>query len=131
MVPEPVLLRVASLLNWLGRLGAVASTFLLLQFVIGSMQSGDPLPTPVEAIGIACFPVGVVAGMLMGIRWPLAGAIVSLASLFLFYVWSYLVSGRLNNGPYFVLFTLPAVLYLASAWLGSSKAGRVLVQDQG
>ncbi|MDX1927680.1 MAG: hypothetical protein SFV81_14255 [Pirellulaceae bacterium] len=107
--------RISTTSIWVARLGALASIGLLSLFVIGSIQSGDPVPTLIEAVGIACFPVGVVVGMIIGWRQPLVGAIVSLISLFAFYVWSYLVSGRMNNGPYFLLFTLPAVFYLLGA----------------
>ena len=115
MAPATLSSRVSTALIWLGRAGAIASLSLLLLFVIGSIQSGDAVPTAKEAIGIAFFPIGVAVGMLFGWRWPLLGACISLISLAGFYVWSYVVAGRINNGPYFLLFTLPAVFYLIGA----------------
>lgn len=115
--------RISSTAIWVARLGALASIAVLSLFVIGSIQSGDPVPTFSEAVGIACFPIGVVVGMIIGWRQPMTGAVVSLISLLAFYVWSYVVSGRLNNGPYFILFTLPAVFYLLGA-LTSASPGR-------
>jgi hypothetical protein len=115
MQPQTLTTRVSIMLIWLARMGALASIAQLALLVIGSIQSGDPAPTVSEAIGIACFPVGVAVGLLVGWRQPLVGAAVSLISLFAFYVWSYLVSGRISNGPYFVLFTLPAIFYLIGA----------------
>ena len=115
MAPATLTSRVSITSIWLGRAGAIASIFMLSLFVIGSIQSGDPAPTATEAIGIACFPIGVAVGLLLGWRWPVVGACVSLISLAGFYVWSYIVAGRINNGPYFLLFTLPAVFYLVSA----------------
>ena len=112
--------RTSTLLTWIARIGSLASVALLAQFVIGSIQAGDPLPTPTEAMGLACFPVGVVVGMLVGWRQPLVGATISLASLSTFYVWIYFVSGKMNVGPYFVLFTLPAFFYLLGALIKPS-----------
>ena len=115
MAPATFSSRVSIVSIWLGRAGAIASIVMLSLFVIASIQAGDPVPTPTEAVGIAFFPIGVAIGLMLGWRQPLAGASVSLISLVGFYVWSYVVSGRINNGPYFVLFTLPAVFYLIGA----------------
>ncbi len=106
----------------IGRLGTVLSTCLIAMFVFGSIQSGDPAPNITEWTGLAFFPIGVIAGLLAGWRWPLAGSIVSMLSLVGFYCWSYIVSGRVDLGPYFVLFTLPATFYLIGALVRPADA---------
>ncbi len=84
-------------------------------FVLGSIQTGEPSRHSLNGTGLAFFPVGVIGGLLAAWRWPLAGSVTSFLSLAGFYTWSYIVSGRIDLGPYFVLFTMPATFYLIGA----------------
>lgn len=60
------------------------------------------------------FPFAVCIRMVLAWRWELAGGVLSLASMGLFYVIEYAQSGRFPRGPFFLVFGLPALLFLAS-----------------
>jgi hypothetical protein len=63
------------------------------------------------------FPFAVCIGMVMAWRWELAGGVLSLVSLGLFYTIEFVQSGRLPRGPFLLMFGGPAILFLASrAW---------------
>ncbi len=68
------------------------------------------------------FPIGVCAGMLLAWRWELAGGLVSLVSLGLFYAGEVTLWGKWPKGPFFLIFTLPATLFVAS-WLLARATG--------
>ena len=48
------------------------------------------------------------------------GALLSLGSLATFYGWHFADAGFFPGGPWFFLFTSPAILYLISSWLDDS-----------
>lgn len=111
-------MRLATGFRWMARVWGVASTLLLLAFAFGGAE--HLRPTASEAVGLLLFPVGVVIGF--GLAWwrEGLGGLVTVVSLALFYVWLFARSGRLDVGPYFLLFAAPGVLHLASAILRRS-----------
>jgi hypothetical protein len=115
--------RLATVLRWTARAWGVASTLLLTAFAFGGAEHFRP--TASEAVGLLLFPVGVVVGF--GIAWwrEGLGGLVTVVSLALFYVWLFARSGRLDVGPYFLLFAAPGVLHLASALLRRYQSGGV------
>ena len=106
-----------SFVRWLSWILAAASLLTLGTFVSAHLfewitVEGTPTPTLWEWLGIALFPLSVLAGCLLGLRWPLAGGILGTAGLLGFYLWHFAGAGRLPTGPYFVLFSLPCLLFL-------------------
>ena len=74
---------------------------------------GASLPTPVEAVGLAFFPFGVSAGMLWAWRNEIRGGLLTAFSLAGFFVWLFARDGKLEPGPYFLLFSSPGLVLLA------------------
>jgi hypothetical protein len=68
----------------------------------------------VEWLLLLFFPFGVLLGL--GLAWwrEALGAAVAAASVTAFYLAHLLLAGRLPGGPWFLIFTAPAVLFFAS-----------------
>jgi hypothetical protein len=109
-------------LRWIARAGGLASAVLLLAFAFGGREHFRL--TWAEAVGFLFFPVGVVAGFALAWRREMAGGLLTLSSLALFYMWLFARSGRLPGGPYFLLFAAPGLLHVASALLAGREEGR-------
>ncbi len=70
-----------------------------------------------EIVGFALFPVTLLLGMLISWVWEIPGAVVSMLGLGGFYLWHFATSGSLPEGPWFLIFSVPAFLFLASGIL--------------
>ncbi|WP_436714445.1 hypothetical protein U8335_15270 [Roseiconus lacunae] len=90
--------------------GSVVSIALL---VAGSFGNKN-LPNLTEAVGLLLFPGGIVAGMMIGWRKEFIGGCITLVSLLAFYVWCTFFGGGFPTGPYFFLFSLLGLLFLAA-----------------
>lgn len=97
--------------RWGVRGTAGLSIVVLLLFIFGSVQA-DEWPTLSDAFGLACFPGAVIAGLCLAFRRETIGAIVSLVGLTAFYFWHATTSGDVPGGPWFAIFTVPALLFL-------------------
>ncbi|QDT61383.1 hypothetical protein SV7mr_39180 [Stieleria bergensis] len=97
----------------LARCGSVVSIALLALFVAGSFGNKN-LPNLTEAVGLLLFPGGIVAGMVIGWRKEFVGGCITLVSLLAFYVWCTFFGGGFPTGPYFFLFSLPGLFFLAA-----------------
>ncbi|HMS17003.1 MAG TPA: hypothetical protein PKA37_09205 [Planctomycetota bacterium] len=115
MKPETVL-------RWTARGWGVASGVLLIAFAFGGREHFHLTTT--EAVGFLFFPVGVILGF--GLAWwhDLAGGLLTLGSLALFYAWLFVRDGRLSGGPYFLLFAAPGFLHVATAILVAKNRNR-------
>ena len=78
-----------------------------------------------EAVGFLCFPVGIIVGFAVAWRRELAGGLLTIGSLALFYLWLFARDGRFPIGPYFLLFAAPGFLHVVSALISRVKAPRV------
>jgi peptidoglycan/LPS O-acetylase OafA/YrhL len=111
-------------LRWLTR----GLSVLLVAFVIIMMvgERANPFAVIRDTRGVfLVFPFGVCAGLLLAWRWQRAGGALSLMCLVLFYVIEFAKSGRVPRGPFFLVFALPAVLFLLSgAWVTSPPRPR-------
>jgi hypothetical protein len=102
---------VANVLRWTARLTSIASIGLLMQFLFGEPGT----PTLSEAMLMAFFPFGVMAGMVLGWWKELYGGLFTVVSLAIFYMLMIVQRGQFPPGPYFILFALPGVMFLAAA----------------
>lgn len=106
-------------IRWTARLWSIATLLILSAFIFGDAEPSKP--TAVEWIGLAFFPGGVVAGLLLGWWREQLGGWITVFSLIGFYVWHFFTSGRLSAGPYFLLLSAPGFLFLITAWLQKSR----------
>lgn len=106
-------MRTAIALRWIARVWGIATTLLVLAFILGGRESMRLTAT--EAVGFLCFPVGVIAGFAVAWRRELLGGLLTIGSLALFYLWIFARDGRLPIGPYFLLFAAPGFLHVAGA----------------
>jgi hypothetical protein len=106
-------------LRWTARVWGIASALLLLAFAFGGRE--HVRFTAGEAIGFLFFPIGLIVGFAVAWWRELAGGLITMGSLALFYVWLFARDGRLPAGPYFLLFAAPGILHIASALLGARK----------
>ena len=103
--------------RWLARVLSVIFIGIILLFFIGEADFSQPIRlTPGEWIAVLFFPVGVVAGMILGWWREGVGAAVAVGSLSAFYVLDVITTGNPPSGPFFVLFTSPGILFGVS-WL--------------
>jgi hypothetical protein len=102
-------------LRWAARIGSVPTLWLLTLFLFGGLEPG--LPTLKEAVAMAFFPFGVMAGMVWGWRNELVGGLISVISLAVFYVVMVTLGGRFPGGPYFLIFASPGFAFLACGLL--------------
>ena len=107
-------------LRWTARLASLVSVAVLALFILGEIGT----PTPGEWIKLACFPFGVMGGMLFAWRRPLAGGVFALASLGVFYALALSTHGTIPGGPWFLIFTSPAALFVVVGVLERREAGR-------
>jgi hypothetical protein len=110
-------MRLETALRWTARAWGLASGLLLLAFAFGGRE--HVRFTTDEAVGFLLFPVGVVAGFAVAWRRELAGGLVTVGSLALFFLWLFARGGRLSAGPYFLLFAAPGFLHIVSARLAA------------
>ena len=108
--------QVASVIRWIARIASIGSLLLLAAFAFGPHERGHA--TAQEWVGLAFFPIGVALGMLVAWRYEMTGALLSIGSLGAFYlIYGWWIRGAVPKGPYFLLFTAPAVLFLIAALL--------------
>jgi hypothetical protein len=100
----------------MARIGSIASLGLLLLFFVGEGFSPARVALKQWA-GLAFFPVGVVAGMVVAWRREGLGGGITVLSLLAFYgVYGALLSGDFPRGWAFIVFAAPGGLFLAY-WL--------------
>jgi len=104
------------------RVGSIFSIVIIILFLMGEeMNPHSVQPTPSEWIMILFFPLGVIAGMIEGWWHEKAGGLVTVLSLIVFYIIGWVVQGRLPNGPFFVLLSMPGFLFLLAARLDETQ----------
>lgn len=105
------------IVRWTARISATVSVGILTLFLFSHLVAGELKPDSSEAVGLLCFPVGVIAGLTLAFRFEMVGAVTAIVSLMAFHVWHFLRSSDWPGGIYFMLFTSPAALFLCSGWL--------------
>lgn len=107
--------QVTTIVRWTARISSLVSIGLLAAFLFG--EDGLTLQLEMaEWLGLLFFPGGVIIGMILGWWREGWGGMVVLVSLAAFYVEQFLLGGRIPGGPWFLIFTLPGLLFGVS-WL--------------
>ena len=106
-------------------IGGLLIAVVIVTFVAEALGPGRVLPTPVEMLGLAMFPIGVCVGYVVGWKRPLAGGVVSIACLAGFVVWLLVQRDSLRALPALLVFALPAALLVfhGIAWGRRDAAG--------
>ena len=94
-------------------LSLISIAVILAFFVFDVRTFGQVAPN--EWVGLFFFPVGVIAGMLLGWWREVLGGAVTVMSLLGFYlVYGWFLNGQLWLGAWFIVFALPGILFLIS-----------------
>jgi len=100
-------------LRWLARIWSIASIALILLFVFGEEFNLAKIANK-ELVGFLFFPVGVIVGFIVAWRREGIGGAITIASLLAFYfVYGFLMNGRLWQGGAFIFFAAPGFLFFA------------------
>jgi len=102
-------------LEWVARIGSIASIALLVALFIGEGLHPSQV-SRTEWIALLFFPIGVMVGMIVAWWKEGLGASITVASLFAFYlIYGYIFSNHIG-GWAFVTFAAPGFLFLLH-WL--------------
>ncbi|MEY3023088.1 MAG: hypothetical protein RIS86_2286 [Planctomycetota bacterium] len=96
-------------LRWTGRAASLASLGLLALFATEESAA----PSASEWLLLALFPIGVAIGTILAWWREILGGAVALASLVAFHASLAILGDRPWPGPWFVVFTAPAIALLA------------------
>jgi len=77
--------------------------------------------TKEELVASMLFPFGFIAGLLTGFFKQRVGGYIAVVSMFGFYLINFLATGSFPQGPFFMIFTTPAILLLLYAILEENK----------
>lgn len=114
--------------RWGARISAAGSLLLLSAFIFGGNEQSTAGPTATQWIGLAFFPIGIIVGLLVAYWKEIPGGGITVLSLAGFYVWHFVVSGKLSCGPWFALFAAPGFLFLVA---GLVARHRFVAEDAG
>jgi len=107
-------------LRWLARIGSVVSLGLILLLFVGEGFNPAKVASR-EWMGFLFFPIGVVAGMIVGWWREGWGGAITILSLLAFYgVYGFLLNGSLWQGGAFIALAAPGILFL-EYWLGLQR----------
>jgi hypothetical protein len=108
-----------AVVRWVARTLAALVVAMILSFLFGE---GVDVPrlTPIEWLGLAAF-AALCTGLLLGWKREVAGGVLSLGALAVFYAIELAVNGRLPHGWVWRLLAVPGVLYLISAGGGNAR----------
>ena len=98
--------------RWVARGTSLLSILMLLVFFVAEgFDSAEVMPQ--QWIGLLFFPTGVIAGFIVSWRYSAFGGIISILSLMGFYfIYGMHIRGKMPEGFAFVIFTLPAFLFI-------------------
>lgn len=114
--------------RWIARILSAVSIGLLTMFLT---EPGGGWPAANELLGLALFPGAVAVGLALAWKYEATGGILAIGGLVGFYLWHQTVDGTWPGGPYFVLFALPAVLFLICRYLASYNSSEAMHQTPG
>lgn len=109
-------------IRWTARIWSLVSLGFVFLFLIGyALSPTDRWPQGFEWLLMGFFPIGLVFFMLIAWRWEKWGSILALVCLAAFYLGIYIQKGIVVRGPYVLLLSAPAVLFLIS-WIIDKNA---------
>ena len=112
----------------LAKVGSIASLGFVSMFFIAHLVQGEFSPIEWhECLALLFFPIGVMSGMLLGWWKEALGGWLTVGSLIAFYIWNLIVSGQLPGGPYFILLSLPGLMFLVTSLLDSKSNGSTVL----
>jgi len=114
--------RTTQIIRWAARILSLGAWGLVLLFLLDGSTSNFTTITLQEWIGLIFFPFGVAVGLTLAWWRETPGAIVALGSLVVFYIVSLAMGEGLPGGPFFLLVTAPAFLFLLCAWMDRKTA---------
>jgi hypothetical protein len=100
---------ILALLRWTARITSLASLGTIAAFAFG--EQGSPSRTDITLL--VFFPIGVALGMIIAWWRTLLGGTIATTSLIIFYALMLALRGTLSIGPYFILLSLPGIMFLA------------------
>jgi hypothetical protein len=99
-------------LKWVARILAAVCLVILLLFIFSS-DFEPSLITISQVMGMVFFPVGLMVGLALGWKNELAGGLVGIGSVALFYLtYGLLINGSMALGFWFLVFAIPAALFV-------------------
>ncbi len=101
-----------NIIRWIGRILTVFSVAFILTFFIGEADFSQPVQLSVrDIVMLLFFPVGLIAGNVVGWWKEGWGALITAISLALFYLADLVFTGTFPGGPFFALLASPALFY--------------------
>ncbi len=97
--------------HWTARVLSLAFVGTIALFALGEGVHVTRF-TLLEGLLFGFFPIGVTLGLLLSWRYERLGALISLGSLGAFYLIHLLGAHEIPDGPFFLLFTSPALLFM-------------------
>ncbi len=102
---------ISNIIRCVARVLSIVSIGILLLFFIG--EGFNPMQLSVrDCILFLFFPLGITIGMILAWRWEMLGGIIAFVSLLSFYASHFIMSNKFPPGPYFLIFSLPGILFM-------------------
>ena len=104
-------------LRWIARVMSVATIGIILLFVFGE-GSGWLSVRGQDFVGLIFFPVGLLLGLVLGWRREMAGGLIAVVSILLFYlVYGLAINRNVFQGWAILVLAIPGALFLLYAIL--------------
>jgi len=102
----------STIVRWIARILSILSIGMLLLFFFGEADFSQPFHLSTqEWILVTFFPLGVMVGMILGWWREGLGGLITTIGLLGFYLVDILFTGTPPGGPFFLLFSLPGLLF--------------------
>lgn len=112
--------------RWIARVSAViVAALIILTFMGGEFTQGiEPfLHLSFRETLIVIAFLTAFLGLLLGWKWEIFGGLLTVCGVAAFYLLDYLFSGKAPQGPFFLIFALPGLLFLYCGLRTRMKAG--------
>ena len=114
-----------NVIRWTGRVLTLFSVAFILLFFFGEADfTQTPRLSGQEMVSLLFFPLGMILGNVLGWWREGLGAVITLASLCIFYVLDLVFTGTFPSGPYFALLASPSLFYALYWILSRSRASQ-------
>ena len=104
-------------LRWIARGLSIATIGFILLFMFGEEANWSAV-RPVEMVGLAFFPFGLMAGLVLAWRREMSGSLIAVGSIACFYLnYGLAIRGSIAQGWWILGLAFPGVLFLVYALL--------------